>query len=423
MTRVVSTNFRVRLITFDLFFSVLSMLDTSIIDCEDGGQQHLIDFPDHEDFHKKAEVKSAYSMFKSMETKPITRSSTTTTSGSFYVKPSGEVDGSGYRTASSYDSTRRDGEQWMHSKSELSASEIEALKRLHGQGNYHNFFLNIILETRFTDFFTMPEFAGLHGSSGSSAYRQSSYSSTSQTQPLYGGSSSYHQIGQASESLPIVRPPSSGFTAYSKFEKHESSSPTIVNPGYSSLTTSDSYKPPIHTPNSFAFSTNHEDYGETQSALPVKPSYASSSTVQSYRKETIKTAPPVITTYPAGGATTQVTKEQYEYKAPKNTVMVPVPLNSFTEVTYNGEIFHTSGRPTSPNACSATDYSYKTASQIDVVALEKSLQELQCLAVLAENTMKAEVRALKEANTELVSRLHDLSVEFQKFRNECKCGY
>lgn len=267
----------------------------------------------------------------------------------------------------------------------------------------------------------MPEYGGLHGStSGSSAYRQSSYSSStsSQSQPLYGGSSSYQQIAQ--ESLPIVRPPASGFTTYSKFEKHESASPTIVNPGYSSLTTSDSYKPAIGIP--MGFSSNHEDYA-TQSVVPVKPSYASSSSVQSYRKETIKTAPPVITTYPSGGATTQVTKEQYEYKAPQNTVMVPVPLNTLPQVTYNGEIFRTSGRPTSPNSCAATDYSYKTASQIDVVALEKSIQELQCLAVLAENTMKAEVRALKEANTDLVNRLHDLSLEFQKFHSECKCGY
>jgi len=68
----------------------------------------------------------------------IFRTSTTTTTGTFLVKPTGEVESSGYKAASSFDSARREGEKWQHSKSELTAEEIEELKRIHGHGIFYH---------------------------------------------------------------------------------------------------------------------------------------------------------------------------------------------------------------------------------------------------------------------------------------------
>lgn len=327
----------------------------------------------------------------------------------------------------------------------------------------------------FSDFFTMPAFANLHsGGSSSSSYR-SSHTSSSQARPS--SSSSYFQSGQTAQAgqiddmLPLVRP-ASGYSSFSKYEEHKVSGaePALLSPAASSYTSDTYIRNPVLTPASSSYSSSsdtsyirspvikpvltsetssfstsdisnnrasgHRPYNTEREELedthqvPVAPSYSSVQT-KYHRKETVKSTGPVVNTYPSGGASSKVT-ETYEYKAPPKTV-VSLPLANDQRGTpppplvrqryYNGDIFRSSVRPTTPQSCAAADYSYKSPSQVDIVALERSVQEVQCLAVLAETTMKAEIYALKEANTNLVSRLQDLDQQFHRFRSECKCGY
>jgi len=261
----------------------------------------------------------------------------------------------------------------------------------------------------------MPEHfqgAGSYGGS-SGSYRQSSYSSSSQnSRPMY--TSSWNQeTGQTADMLPLVRPSGgSGYSTFSKYEKHESSNsaPVITQQPASGMFSSSSdssyFQPPVVRP----------DVGNIQ--LAANPTGYSAQT-KYHRKETKSSTGPLVT-YPTGGSSTKVT-ETYESTSPQRTVVVPP--NPLSSQYLSTSIFRSTVKPSSTYSCSAADYGFKRPDQIDVAALDRTVQELQCLAVFAEDSLKTEIRTLKEANYNLESRLTVLESQFQKFKTECQCGY
>lgn len=336
-------------------------------------------------------------MYKNSDVKPITRSSTSTTSGTFYIKPTGVLEASGYKSISSYDSTRRDGEQWQHSESELSAAEIEELKRLHG--------------ANFMSFANFPR--SYHPSSGAQRVEQNSYfEKSSHGSPSYyvespSGAQRFEQSYFTKESSsrqakPVILPPTGAQNAATRYEER--------------YYTQESRRPLPRLHGSVIHSSEFERQEKTVPETPI-------SNVEFSRKETHK----VISNegankvYPLEDI--EIGKTPQEDREFNGGNVQTVEKSSFhTTRHHTGSIFTTnrSSQPRTPEECVVIpDIDYRPTN--DLREVEKSVNKLSCLASFAEASVKEELRLVKQQNAEFLRKFDRLELEVRRLSEECKC--
>lgn len=434
---------RIFLINLKKIFPVISLHDNTVLtsfDCdEEQGQApivppvpRLIDL-DEKNLGKIASAggkssayKSSYSMYKQSDAKPITRSSTSTTSGTFLIKPSGVVEATGFKTHSSYDSTRRDGEQWQHSKSELSAAEIEELKRLHGPSFEH-----------------FSSFQGLHQpyqSAGASGSYQEKYFAK-ESKNIHGSPLSYH-------SGYIETPVRSSGYHQSYFAKESSSSSsshtkpltfqhslidTVPSGGqyqerfYTLESGNGALAKPLPIPVQHGSIIQKSEFHKEEKAIPIATVPIVSPPEQNYefsRKETHRrvvsnngVSSPVYPS-PEIGAIVTGRQKQTEFTS-GNLQLVDKPT---FKSHYVGSIFTSSRsvKASTPEQCELVPHiDYRPSG--DVLEVEKSVNKLSCLATLAEASVKEELRLVKQQNSELSRKFELLELEVKRLTEDCKC--
>lgn len=340
---------------------------------------------------KSSNFQSSYSSYKSSDSKPITKSSTSTTSGTFYLKPSGIVEASGYKSESSFDSTKNQGEQWQHSRSDLTAEELESMKRLYESG-FKNF------PDLAGKFFPASFFEKYHLAAESKNFpgelRSIGYGDKSSTGHQFHQTHQTHESSSVSHSEPTrhALPLSSSGGYYKTFSEDRveySGAPKIESGSSQSYfsTSASTYPKVDKASHSLDYSSSHQEV-----VKPVYTTVNSGSSRSDHREFT------------AGNLKTVDSSHGYSNRYDSNSI--------FTS--------YTSSKPKSSQECSLSPNIHFTSTG-DVYKLERFTHELSCLASVLENSMKEELTLLRQKNSDLIRRLEAVERETKRLESACNC--
>ncbi|KAK6636491.1 hypothetical protein RUM43_010152 [Polyplax serrata] len=363
----------------------------------DQGQKVISAFPtlDESEHHvgrissgKSSNFKSSYSMYKNSDLKPVTKSTTSTTSSTFYLKPSGVVEASGYQEGSSYDSTKNKEQQWEHYRRELTAEELEKMRQIYGAG------------------FDLNGWKMLPG--GIKNFDKSYFASEFKYGPtapeIFGtnspGKAEFHESHQTHETSSFSQSgrPSLRF----QFEGAERSD---------TATSESSYK--------------------QETAEQVRQSLPAARVVQRtneyvHEERTIPSRDQVIS---ERAMHSSYSNDYSHHDQRKVKPAFQAEFSSADRVrtenraqSYQGSIFtsYKSVKPRFPQECTLTpDSDYTSFGNLREV--ERFARELSCLASIAETSLKDEINELKQKNSYYEKKLDVLEEEMRQFRRSCKC--
>lgn len=347
------------------------------------------------------------------------------------MHPNGEVEASGYKKSESYDSTKREGEQWEMSESEMTAEELEELKKFIGP-SFRSFSeltrgqVEEFKRLHGTDFHVPERYRSEHPEqrhqSGVHSFEKSYFSKETSSSRSQGQGSDYRRpasnypqtyLSSAPfSSVSHVRAPETNRYEERRHDHHSSAS--VVRPAVlSDVDDSDRQQTvPVVLPPSRQSTRNYEfNQGESHRVVSNQASVrpiADTNPSPSYLQET---------TLNRQGA---FTRHRENYDEGVQTVEKP---RFQSESHYKGSIFRsiTTSRANNPQECSVwaeTNYDHVT----DLKEIQKSISKMSCLAALAENSLKEELRLLTQQNSDLSRKLESLDREFARYKDTCGCS-
>lgn len=327
------------------------------------------------------------------------------------MKPSGVVEASGYKTESTFDSTKHEGEQWKHSRSELSPEELDKLRQTYGSGfnGFHDVSKTLTGMKTYekfyeSDFQNFP--ATIHNARG---------------EETAGATHQFHETHESSshvKSTPVMR-----------YEFKHLPTGNSANVGADDLNTP--------TPNPLSFQggafkkteyareehvTPDSESVRHQPNFPKFPADSSSKKIsqtfhreESYNRRHEETRPTYSTLSSSNDRKIQQEFESGNHRSVDNR-------NDYRTHSYYGNIFGSirSTKPIFPQDCTLTpDSDYVPSGSIRQI--EKFAYELSCLSSLAEISTKKQIDELREKNYELFRRLELLEHEMKRLNNSCNC--
>ncbi|KAL0266541.1 UNVERIFIED_CONTAM: hypothetical protein PYX00_009051 [Menopon gallinae] len=379
---------------------------------------------------KKSSYHSSYSSYQSPDSKPVTRSSTTSATGTYVMHPNGEIEASGYKKSESYDSTKREGEQWEMSESEMTADELEELKKFIGP-NFRSF--SELTKGQVEEFkrlhgmnFHIPERLRnerpeSHHAGGVHSYEQSYFSKETSSSRSQGQGSDYRRPSTYPQGYISPAPFSSAghirAPETNRYEEHRhdyQSSSSIARPAVlSNIDDSDHQQTVPATFPSSRQTTRNLEYSQSESHR-VAANRASTRPVPepnpspSYLQESVTNRENAYSHHRENYDEQVQAVERPKYQA---------------ESHYKGSIFRsiTSSRANRPEECFAwaeTNYDHVT----DLNEIQKSISKMSCLAAMAEHSLKEELRLLKQQNSDMSRKLESLDREFRRYKDSCGCS-
>lgn len=311
-----------------------------------------------------SDIRSSYSLIKDSSLKPITKSKTSTTSGTFFINPSGFVEGgTGYKTESTYDSTKNEGEQWNYHESKLTQEDLERVKQTYKSGYYGLQELTNKLFPNGRDVLPDHEYRAIHRTHEST-------------------------ISDAKQQIPPTR---GAILKTTEFNHREEQSSFGRDGGYV-----------------------YDNVRGMTTPQQQQISHVSHNYDYAYQN-----VPPAMTSSSFG-------QDNYNNQREFNTGQISTTLENrqtFRDRTYDGNSIFASFKtinPRYPQECVFNPSSDYVLSG-NVKEIEKFTYELSCLGTLVENSMKREINVLKQQNVELYKKIEYLEEQMRRFETNCRC--